>query len=137
MLQARPRFFLDPYDVGTHYQLATALQDLTQATRQPRRTFEHCRMAVEVIRNYFDPSDVKDARQRHIEGEQRLCSTLLIERKCSFKLDAMAARSRRFLHEVATLKECAGVCLGSCSSFRALCPAPGRWKQLEAARYRI
>ena len=82
-----------PYAAG-NYQLATALQDLTQATRQPRRTFENCRMAVEVIRNFFDPPENKNERERHIEGEKRLCHALRVERRSLIKLDAMAARSR-------------------------------------------
>ena len=82
-----------PY-AAANYQLVTALQDLTQAIRQPRRTFEHCRMAIEVMRNYFDPPDTKDGATRHRQGEDMLSVALAVERKTLTRLDALAARSR-------------------------------------------
>jgi len=55
-----------PYKAAEKPELPTALHDLTAAVRYPRRTFEHCRMAVEVIRGYFDPSNVRDHKRRQI-----------------------------------------------------------------------
>ncbi|MBI5319335.1 hypothetical protein [Bradyrhizobium sp.] len=85
--------FSIPYEHANH-QLVTAVQDLTHAIRQPRRTFEHCRMAVEVMRSYFDPTEIKKADARSIEGEKRLCEVLKVERNSLLRLDAVAARSR-------------------------------------------
>ncbi len=45
---------LIPWELGGAAELPTALHDLTAAVRYPRRTFEYCRMAVEVVRKHFD-----------------------------------------------------------------------------------
>lgn len=74
-------------------EFRTALHDLTAAIRYPPRTFEYCRMAVEVVRSHFDPK-AKSEKDRRIEGEHAMCSALRIERKAVINLDAVAARSR-------------------------------------------
>jgi hypothetical protein len=82
-----------PYAAGGTPELATALHDLTSAVRYPRRTFEHCRMAVEVVRRHFDPPDIRDHGKR-VAGEVALCTALQVERKSLLALDAVAARGR-------------------------------------------
>jgi hypothetical protein len=74
--------------------LATALHDLTAADRYPRRTFEYCRMAVEVVRSRFDPHNVRGHAERQREGEIVMCAALRVTRKSLQLLDAVAARSR-------------------------------------------
>jgi hypothetical protein len=81
-------------EAGRVPELPTALHDLTSAVRYPRRTFEYCRMAVEVVRRYFDPATVQGHTERWREGERALCQALRIERKSLQALDAVAARSR-------------------------------------------
>jgi hypothetical protein len=44
-----------PWPAAATPELPTALHDLTSAVRYPRRTFEYCRMAAEVVRRHFDP----------------------------------------------------------------------------------
>jgi hypothetical protein len=88
---------LERFDIpyaSQNYQLSTALHDLTEAVRYPRRTFDYCRMAVEVVRSFFDPASIKSHRERHIEGEKQMCSSLRIDRASLQSLDAIAARSR-------------------------------------------
>jgi hypothetical protein len=75
-------------------ELATALHDLTAAVRYPRRTFEYCRMAVEVVRSRFDPQNVRGHTERQREGENVMCAALRVTRKSLQLLDAVAARSR-------------------------------------------
>ena len=82
-----------PYAAGGTPELVTALHDLTSAVQYPRRTFEHCRMAVEVARRYFDPP-IRDHRKRYLEGELAMCAALQVERESLQSLDAVAARSR-------------------------------------------
>jgi hypothetical protein len=53
-----------PWKEANIAEFPTALHDLAQAIEYPRRTFEYCRMAIEVIRRHFDPADVKDHRSR-------------------------------------------------------------------------
>jgi hypothetical protein len=84
-----------PYsEAGAVPELPTALHDVTAAVRYPRRTFEYCRMAVEVVRRHFDPQTVRHERERRIRGEELMCAALRIERKSLQGLDAVAARSR-------------------------------------------
>ena len=83
-----------PWAAGATPELPTALHDLTAAVRYPRRTFEYCRMAVEVIRRHFDPANVRDHRSRHPAGEAEMCAALRVTRKSLQTLDAVAARSR-------------------------------------------
>lgn len=75
-------------------ELTTALHDLTQAVRYPRRTFEQCRMAVEMVRHHFDPPTVKSEKDRRIAGEKALCAALKVTRQSLIALDRVAARSR-------------------------------------------
>lgn len=75
-------------------ELATALHDLTAAVRYPRRTFEYCRMAVEVVRSRFDPPNIRGHNERQREGEKAMCAALRVTRKSLQLLDAVAARSR-------------------------------------------
>ncbi|MGE0747855.1 MAG: hypothetical protein AB7K86_21530 [Rhodospirillales bacterium] len=83
-----------PWSAGGVPQVATALHDITSALRYPRRTFEHCRMAVEVVRSYFDPAGVRDYRTRWRKGEESLCSALSVDRGGLVALDSVAAKSR-------------------------------------------
>ncbi len=83
-----------PWKPAAIAELPTALHDLTSATRYPRRTFEYCRMALEMVRRHFDPKNIPDRRKRLIEGELAMCSALKIKRKSLQALDAVAARSR-------------------------------------------
>jgi hypothetical protein len=83
-----------PWDAGAVFDLPTALHDLTSAVRYPFRTFEYCRMAVEAVRRYFDPSTIKGHGERWREGEMALCDALRLTRKSLQSLDAVAARSR-------------------------------------------
>lgn len=76
------------------FQFPTALHDLTAAVRYPRRTFEYCRMAAEVVRSYFDPPNVRGHTERWIKGEEAMCSALRLTRKSLTSLDSVAARSR-------------------------------------------
>ncbi len=77
------------------FQFPTALHDLTSAARYPRRTFEYCRMAAEVVRSYFDPPpNVGGHQERWIKGEEAMCSALRLTRKSLTSLDSVAARSR-------------------------------------------
>jgi hypothetical protein len=81
-------------EAGRVPELPTALHDLTSAVRYPRRTFEYCRMAVEAVRRYFDPSTTKGHNERWREGEKAMCEALHMTRKSLQALDAIAARSR-------------------------------------------
>jgi hypothetical protein len=83
-----------PWEAAKIVEFSTALRDLTQAIEYPRRTFEYCRMAIEVIRRHFDPADVKDHRRRQLAGEKAMCKTLKITRESLISLDSVAARSR-------------------------------------------
>lgn len=83
-----------PWREADVVEFPTALHDLTQAIEYPRRTFEYCRMAIEVIRRYFDPKNVKDHRKRQSGGEDALCAALKVTRESLTSLDAVAARSR-------------------------------------------
>jgi hypothetical protein len=75
-------------------ELPTALHDLTEAVRYPRRTFEHCRMAVEAVRRHFDPQEIRGLAYRHVAGEKALCTALKVTRRSLLNLDRVAARSR-------------------------------------------
>jgi hypothetical protein len=85
---------LIPYKAATVPELPTALHDLTAAVRYPRRTFEYCRMAVEVVRSPFDPGNISGHNERQREGEKAMCAALRVTRKSLQLLDAVAARSR-------------------------------------------
>jgi hypothetical protein len=91
-------------------ELPTALHDLTQAMRYPRRTFDYCRMAAEVVRRYFDPPKVKPDQKRRRLGELAMCDALKIARDSLTALNAIAARSR---HD-----ELVSRSIGSCGSAR-------------------
>jgi hypothetical protein len=82
-----------PHKAASVPQVATALNDLNNAIRYPRRTFEHCRMAIEVMRSYFDP-DGKKSTETRIAGEEAMCAALRIARPTLNDLEAIAARSR-------------------------------------------
>jgi hypothetical protein len=75
-------------------EFPTALHDLTAAVRYPRRTFEHCRMAVEVVRRHFDPPNIRGHRERQLAGERNMSAALHVTRRSLQALDAVAARSR-------------------------------------------
>jgi hypothetical protein len=75
-------------------EFPTALHDLTAAVRYPRRTFEYCRMAVEVVRRHFDPPAEKDWKTRWRKGDEAMCSALHLKRSSLHALEAVAARSR-------------------------------------------
>ena len=83
-----------PWAAAAVPELPTALHDLTAAVRYPRRTFEHCRMAVEVMRRHFDPTNIRGHRERQIAGEVNTSAALHVTRKSLLALDALAARSR-------------------------------------------
>jgi hypothetical protein len=83
-----------PYAAGAVPELPTALHDLTEAVRYPRRTFEYCRMAAEAVRRYFDPPNVRHHQERWRKGEETMCAALKLTRKSLQSLDAIAARSR-------------------------------------------
>ena len=83
-----------PWAAAAVPELPTALHDLTAAVRYPRRTFEYCRMAAEVVRRHFDPPRVKGHSERWREGELAMCAALLLTRESLQALDAVAARSR-------------------------------------------
>jgi hypothetical protein len=83
-----------PWAAGAVPELPTALHDLTQAVRYPRRTFEYCRMAAETVRRHFDPPAIRRHTERWSEGEKVMCGTLKLTRKSLQDLDAVAARSR-------------------------------------------
>jgi len=83
-----------PWDAAAVPELPTALHDLTQAVRYPRRTFEYCRMAAEAIRRHFDPPTSRGHRERWREGEEAMCNALKLTRTSLQALDAIAARSR-------------------------------------------
>ena len=85
---------LIPYKAAAVPELPTALHDLTAAVRYPRRTFEYCRMAVEVVRSRFDPRNIGGHNERQREGEKAMCAALRVTRKSLQLLDAVAARSR-------------------------------------------
>lgn len=86
---------LIPYEAASRGpELPTALHDLTEAVRYPRRTFEYCRMAVEAVRKHFDPPEIHGHKARHIAGEKALCAALKIERGSLINLERVAARSR-------------------------------------------
>lgn len=82
-----------PWAAAAVPELPTALHDLTAAVRYPRRTFEHCRMAVEAVRRHFDPPTIKGHAERWREGEVAMCAALHLTRKSLQALDAVAARS--------------------------------------------
>jgi hypothetical protein len=83
-----------PYKAASSPEVSTALGDLRNAIQTPRRTFEHCRMAIEVIRSHFDPKTIKNSQERQIAGEKALSTCLRIDREVLTQLDAVAARSR-------------------------------------------
>jgi hypothetical protein len=83
-----------PWTAAAVPELPTALHDLTAAVRYPRRTFEYCRMAAEVVRRHFDPPAIRGRRERQSEGEVAMCAALRLTRKSLQALDAVAARSR-------------------------------------------
>jgi hypothetical protein len=83
-----------PWKEASVVEFPTALRDLAQAIEYPRRTFEYCRMAIEVIRRYFDPAKVKGHRERQMTGEEAMCEALKVTRESLTSLDAVAARSR-------------------------------------------
>ena len=83
-----------PWAAAAVPELPTALHDLTSAVRYPRRTFEYCRMAAEVVRRHFDLPRAGDHRKRQREGELAMCAALRLARKSLQSLDAVAARSR-------------------------------------------
>lgn len=83
-----------PWAAGAVPEFPTALHDLTEAIRYPRRTFEYCRMAVEVVRRHFDPQSAKRDASRHVRGEQALCAALRVTRGSLRSLERVAARSR-------------------------------------------
>jgi hypothetical protein len=83
-----------PWEAATVFELPTALHDLTAAVRYPRRTFEYCRMAAEIVRRHFDPPTKKGYTERWREGEEAMCAALHLTRKSLQALDAVAARSR-------------------------------------------
>ena len=83
-----------PWRAAAVPEFPTALHDLTSAVRYPRRTFEHCRMAAEVVRRHFDPPTLKNHQVRWREGEKAMCSALRVEPTSLRALDAVAARSR-------------------------------------------
>jgi hypothetical protein len=58
-----------PWEAAAVPEFPTALHDLTDAVRYPRRTFEYCRMGVEAVRRYFDPPTIKGDAERQREGE--------------------------------------------------------------------
>jgi hypothetical protein len=78
-----------PHRAGSVPPAATAFHDITSAIRYPRRTFEYCRMAFEVIRSYFDPEV-----GNYVGGELALCAALRMDRNNFRQLEAVAARSR-------------------------------------------
>ena len=83
-----------PWEAAAVPEFPTALHDLTDAVRYPRRAFEYCRMAVEAVRRYFDPPTIKGHGERQREGEVAMCAALRVTRKSLQALDAVAARSR-------------------------------------------
>jgi len=83
-----------PWEAGRIHELPTALHDLTQAVRYPRRTFEYCRMAAEAVRRHFDPSTIQGHTERWRQGELAMCAALKTTRESLRALDAIAARSR-------------------------------------------
>ena len=83
-----------PFDAAKVPELPTAVHDLTSAVRYPRRAFEHCRMAVEVMRRHFDPPTIRRHNERWPLGEKAMCEALRLTRKSLQALDALAARSR-------------------------------------------
>jgi hypothetical protein len=83
-----------PYEAGSEPAFATALHDLTSAVRYPRRTFEYCRMAAEVVRQHFDPPTIRNDKKRWIAGEKAMSDALGVTRASLTALDAVAARSR-------------------------------------------
>ena len=83
-----------PWKEASVVEFPTALHDLTQAIEYPRRTFEYCRMAIEVMRRYFDPAKATDHRRRQLAGEEAMCEALKVTRAALISLDSVAARSR-------------------------------------------
>jgi hypothetical protein len=92
--QADKSNLMIPWAAATVPEFPTALHDLTAAVRYPRRTFEHCRMAAEAVRRYFDPPTIRGHDKRWREGEVAMCAALRLTRKSLQALDAVAARSR-------------------------------------------
>lgn len=70
-----------PWKDASVVEFPTALHDLARAIEYPRRTFEYCRMAIEVIRRYFDPANVKDHRRRQSAGEEAMSEALKVTRE--------------------------------------------------------
>ena len=83
-----------PYEAATVSEFATALHDVTSAVRYPRRTFEYCRMAVEAMRRRFDPSTIRNGKERWTAGEKAMSNALAVTRASLTALDAVAARGR-------------------------------------------
>lgn len=75
-------------------EFQVALHDLISAVRYPPRTFEYCRMAVEIMRRYFDPKNARNHKEKWRYGEINMCSALNLTRESLLSLDAVAARSR-------------------------------------------
>jgi len=93
-VQADRSMIFMPWKEASVFEFPTALHDLAQAIEYPRRTFEYCRMAVEVIRRHFDPPEIKDHKRRQSAGELSMCAALKVTRDAITSLDAVAARSR-------------------------------------------
>jgi hypothetical protein len=83
-----------PWAEAAVVELPTALHDLRSAIQYPRRTFEHCRMAIEALRRHFDPPMVRNRDHRHKAGLAAMCEALRVTSDCLNSLDAVAARSR-------------------------------------------
>lgn len=83
-----------PWEAAADPGLPTALHDLSSAIRYPRRTFEYCRMAVEIVRAHFDPPSIRKYAEKSRAGEEAMCAALHLTRKSLASLDAVAARSR-------------------------------------------
>lgn len=76
-------------------EISTALHDLSQSLRDPTRTLEHCRMALEAIRGYFDPAESSLTwRQRQAAGEKAMCKELRLSRATFKNIESYAAPSR-------------------------------------------
>jgi len=86
-----------PFDIpfaSANNALMTALHDLGQALRFPRRTMEYCRMSVEAIRFHFDLPEEKKWRTRWLGGEKAMCAALRVDRSLLRWLEREAAPGR-------------------------------------------
>lgn len=76
-------------------QLSAALHDLTQAVRHVHRTPTYCGLAVEAVRNHFDPNSKSLSwRERYRKGELAMCEALKLDRTKVRRLDSYAAPNR-------------------------------------------